>query len=89
MLFCRNWLLGSTKGWVDPTATSVKRDEKFLALKNEAQLKKTHYIMAMGNGPQLKQATGLYDLMGRSASLKNIQSRMSNGDIGGVYIVKP
>ena len=89
MLFCRNWLLGSTKGWVDPTATSVKQDEKFLALKNEAQLKKTHYIMVTGNGQQLKQATGLYDLMGRSASLKNIQARMSNGDVGGVYIVKP
>jgi len=47
------------KGWVDPTATSVKQDEKFLALKNEAQLKKTHYLLAMGNGRQLKQATGL------------------------------
>ena len=89
MLFCRNWLLGSTKGWVDPTATSVKQDEKFLALKNEAQLKKTHYLLAMGNGRQLKQATGLFDLMGRSASLDIIQSRLQKNGVAGVYIVKP
>ena len=45
--------------------------------------------MVMNNGRQLKQATGLYDLMGRSASVKNIQTRLSNGNVAGVYIVKP
>ena len=89
MMFCRNWLLGSTKGWVDPLSVGVKQDEKFLALKNAAQLKKTHFIMVMGNGPKLKQATGLYDLMGRSASLDIIQSRLDNHATAGVYIVKP
>ena len=89
MLFCRNWLLGSTKGWVDPTATVVKQDEKFQALKSEAQFKQTHYIVVMGNGPKLKQAVGLYDLNGRSVNVRNVQARLSSGGVGGVYIVKP
>jgi mannobiose 2-epimerase len=89
LLFCRNWLLGSQKGWVNPLATNARQGEKSQALKNEAQLNKTHYIMVMNNGRQLKQATGLYDLMGRSASVKNIQTRLSNGNVAGVYIVKP
>jgi hypothetical protein len=70
-------------------AVGVKQDEKFLALKNAAQLNKTHFIMVTGNGPKLKQATGLYDLMGRSASLDIIQSRLDNHATAGVYIVKP
>jgi hypothetical protein len=88
MLFCRNWLLGSTKGWVDPSSVNV-RGENFQAVKTEAQLKNAHYIMVTENAQQLKQTSGIYDLMGRSASVKNIQARLSSGGVGGVYIVKP
>jgi mannobiose 2-epimerase len=89
MLFVRNWLFGSQYGWVNPLVSSVKQGENIQAQKNELQPNKTHYIMIMGNSSQLKQATGLYDLMGRSVSLKYVQSRLSNGNVGAVYIVKP
>jgi mannobiose 2-epimerase len=89
MLFVHNWLCGSPCGWVDSVTTGIKQGDNVQAQKNKMQLNKTHYIMIMGDGSQLKQVTGLYDLMGRSVSLKYVQSRLSSGNVGGVYIVKP
>jgi mannobiose 2-epimerase len=89
MLFCRNWLLGSLKGWVNPLVTSGKQNEKFQEFKNEAELKKAHYIMIVGNGLKLKQTKGLYNLMGRSVNLDIIQSRLQKNGLAGVYVIKP
>ena len=89
MLFTRNWLLGSTKGWVDPLNVGAWQGEKSQALKNEAQLNKTRYVLVSSNDRKFPRHAALYDLMGRSTSLKMIQSRLGNNSVAGVYIVKP
>jgi hypothetical protein len=89
LLFCRNWLLGVQKGWVNALTTSVRHEGSSLTQNNTAEPNKTHYIMVMGNGPQIPRSAAIYDLMGRSTSLKNIQSKLTSKNQSGVYIVKP
>jgi mannobiose 2-epimerase len=87
MLFCRNWLTGSKKGWEGPISLAVKPGKKS-GLKTAAPMRTSHYSYITGNKAELKNVNTLYDLRGRIMGQININGLSNNGKISGVYIAK-
>lgn len=87
MLFCRNWLFESQKGWIDALKPSGAK-QGAQVFQSHPQPKQSRYVLIANNGNRnIRQGAALYDLTGRSMDLKCIRSRLNSKNFTGVYIV--
>lgn len=87
MIFARNMLLGSQKGWVDPRTTEVRR-QAIMARAGSSQRKNRLYPIIGGTDRRFSAGTAWYDLKGNAVDLNAIGKPGTGKSASGVFIAR-